>query len=147
MIDLNLKINNKIELKKFLKQYNNTEIQYFLIKYKNKNNNNKEYIDLISFGAYNLNKEDKNDIDFFEGSLDYNAFHLNQDEIADYVKEMFEYKDLNEFNNLVNQIKNCVINNIYYDLINYQTLPYLPDQIEILKGFNEREAIIYLVNQ
>lgn len=65
--------------------------------------------------------------------------------IEEYVSELLE--DEVDTDSYINEfIKPMIINNILYEIENYQCSPYLPEYVDEVRLINERECLIYILD-
>ena len=63
-----------------------------------------------------------------------------------YVTDLLE--DGSDVENYINKhIKPMIINDILYEIENFQCSPYLPKELDEIKLVSERECLIYMLNQ
>ena len=137
-----IKFNTKQELYDFLRNYDYSQKQdtelssvYFLIKYKYKDND-KEFIEPIYFTSFQ-------DV-FFPSPCDVHQYPMNDNELDDYVKELYEeeyYEKALEFEKMMQR------NNIHYEIDCPQVSPFLPEEVILLDVLSETECLDYILKQ
>lgn len=131
-----MKFNTKQELYDFLNNFDfnsKKEVDlasvYFLVKYDG-------YTEPIYFTKY----EDV----WFPSPCALRNFPLKNEELSDYVKEMYEDTSFDksfEYEKLFQK------DNVHYEIDTPQCTPFLPEQTEIISIFTETQCLNYLINK
>jgi hypothetical protein len=131
-----MKINSKQELYKYLdsldwnaKRDTSLSSVYFLVTY----DNHTEPIYFMSF-------EDV----YFPSPCELHRFPFKENEIEDYVKEMY-YED--SFNNALEFEKTMQRGNWHYDIDCPQCSPFLPEQLDNIEMISENECLDWLLER
>ena len=129
-----MEFKTKQELYKYLNNFNfndkketNIDSVYFLIEFNN-------HIEPIYFMHYQNS--------WFESPCELHKFPLNDEDLMDYVKELYEEEYIEES---YEHEKIFQRDNWHYDIDVPQCLPFLPDNIKIIDILSERECLDWIL--
>lgn len=129
-----------INIQNFLKQNTNTGT-YALVTYNGKT-------EAIWFARLNNGK----DLWYLESDCSlYRICDVNKN-IDDFCKKYMEDNiDLEEGENIEDYInlfvKPMIVENVFYEIINFQTPPFLPKEVDDIKLVSERECLLFILNK
>lgn len=111
---------------------------YALVKYNNKTIP-------VWFTRYNFGEGDW----FLESPCSLYEIPIKKDinEFLIDMQENLEFKDEKQKDNYINNIiKPMIVNNIFYEIINFQCEPFLPIKVDYIKLINEKECLDFILN-
>lgn len=102
------------------------------------------------FASYSAD-DDMNDWYLESPCLLYKIDEINTpiDEFCEkYVREYIELEDKEEVKDYIEKyVKPMIIDNIFYEIENFQVAPYLPEEVNEIKLISERECLEWLIDQ